>query len=436
MEPFIIGIAAIVVLVVMLFLGFHVFVAMGLVGLAGFYLITGNLSGAGALASTTAYSVGATYEFSVIPLFILLGMVIYEGGMATSIYEAMYRWVGRLPGGLAIATTLAVAFFSAVSGSSLACAVTFSKLAIPEMIKRGYHKGLACGLVAGAATQDSLIPPSALLVIYAILTEQSIGKCLMAGILPGILSCLLYALAEFCIAIIKPEWMPRGPSFTLKKKMEALRGAWQIPLLAVLILGVIYTGVCTPTEAAAFGTFMAMLIGLWSVGITRLRLPQGLRNTAISSAFIYAILIGAFIFSSFIAVSRIPTQMSDLIQGAGVSREMVFFFIIVIYAILGCFMSATAMVVVTMPIFFPVITTLGYNPIWFGVVVVKMAGIGMLTPPVGLCVYAVKATVGDTVKLEEVFKGASVFLAMDLISLLLIVCFPWLSLCLTNMMTK
>ena len=436
MEPFVVGIAAIVVLVVMLFLGFHVFVAMGLVGLAGFYLITGNLSGTGALASATAYSVGATYEFSVIPLFILLGMVIYESGMATSIYEAMYRWVGRLPGGLAIATTFAVAFFSAVSGSSLACAVTFSKLAIPEMVKRGYHKGLACGMVAGAATQDSLIPPSALLVIYAILTEQSIGKCLMAGMLPGLLSCLLYAVAEYFIAVIKPEWMPRGPSFTLKEKMEALRGAWQIPLLALLILGAIYTGVCTPTEAAAFGTFMAMLIGLWAVGLARLKLPQGLRNTVTSSAFIYAILIGAFIFSSFMAVSRIPTQMSDFIKGAGVSREMVLFIIIVIYTILGCFMSATAMVVVTMPIFFPIMMSLGYDPIWFGVIVVKMAGIGMLTPPVGLSVYAVKATVGDLAKLEEVFKGAMIFLVMDYIALFFMIYFPWLSLYLPNMMIK
>jgi C4-dicarboxylate transporter DctM subunit len=436
MEPSVVGLIAIVMLVAMLFLGFHVFVAMGLVGLVGFWLITGNLEGTGALAASTAYSVGATYEFSVIPLFILLGMVIYESGMATAIYDAMYRWVGRLPAGLAIATTFAVAFFSAVSGSSLACAVTFSKLAIPEMVNRGYHKGLACGLVAGAATQDSLIPPSALLVIYAILTEQSIGKCLMAGMLPGILSCLLYVVVEVFVAKIKPEWMPKGPSFTMKEKLESLRGAWQIPLLAVLILGAIYSGVCTPTEAAAVGTFMAMVIGFGSVGLSRLKLPQSLRNTVTSSAFLYAILIGAFIFSSFMAVSQIPTQMSDMIKASGVSREMVLFIIIVIYTILGCFMSATAMVVVTMPIFFPIMMSLSYDPIWFGVVVVKMAGIGMLTPPVGLSVYAVKATVGDMAKLEEVFKGAMIFLVMDFISLAFIIFFPWLSLYLPNMMIK
>jgi tripartite ATP-independent transporter DctM subunit len=258
----------------------------------------------------------------------------------------------------------------------------------------------------------------------------------MAGMLPGILSCLLYVVVEVLVAKIKPEWMPRGPSFTMKEKLESLRGAWQIPLLAILILGAIYSGVCTPTEAAAVGTFMAMVIGVGAVGLSRLKLPQSLRNTVTSAAFLYAILIGAFIFSSFMAVSQIPTQMSDVIKASGVSREMVLFIIIVIYTILGCFMSATAMVVVTMPIFFPIMMSLGYDPIWFGVIVVKMAGIGMLTPPVGLSVYAVKATVGDMAKLEEVFKGAMIFLVMDFISLAFIIFFPWLSLYLPNMMIK
>jgi C4-dicarboxylate transporter DctM subunit len=436
MEPTTIGIIAVIVLVLTIFVGFHIYVAMGLIGLVGFWLITGNFQGTGALVASTVYSIAATYDFSVIPLFILLGMVIYESGMGTSIYDAMYRWVGRLPAGLAIATTFAVAFFSAVSGSSLACAVTFSKLAIPEMINRGYNKALACGLIAGAATQDSLIPPRGLLVIYGILTEQSIGKCLMAGMIPGVLSCLLYIVALVFLAKIKPKWMPRGPNFTLKEKLESLRGTWQIPLLAILILGAIYTGVCTPTEAAAFGTFMAMIIGAFAVGIPRLNIPQSLKNTIISSAFIFAILIGAFIFGNFMAVSRIPTEMSNMINSSGVSHGMVLFIIIVIYSILGCFMSSTAMIVVTIPIFLPMIKSMGYDPIWFGIVVVKMAGIGMLTPPVGLSAYAVKATVGDRVTLGEVFKGALIFIVMDYISLLLIIYFPSLSLLLPNVMGK
>ncbi len=299
MEPITVGFAAIVALFAMLLLGFHVFVAMGLVGFVGFGILTNSFSAAGSLAISTAHSVASTYEFSVIPLFILLGMVVYESGMATSIYDAMYRWLGRLPAGLAISTTLAVAFFSALSGSALASAVTFGKMAVPEMIKRGYHKGLAAGIVAAAATQDALIPPSGLLVIYAIMTEQSIGKCLIAGTVPGLLGCLGYAVEALIIAKIKPNWMPKGPSFTFKEKVESLRGAWQIPLLAVLVLGAIYSGVCTPTEAAAVGTFLSMVVAFYYVGLRKLRLPQSLQETVSSSTMIFAILIGAFIFSSF-----------------------------------------------------------------------------------------------------------------------------------------
>jgi tripartite ATP-independent transporter DctM subunit len=436
MEPYTIGVILIVVLVALIIAGLHVLVAMGLVGLVGFWWVTGNLEGTGALAAGTAYSIASAYDFSVIPLFILLGMVIYESGMATNIYEALYRWVGRIPAGLAISTTFAVAFFSAVSGSSLACAVTFSKLAIPEMVKKGYHKGLACGLIAGAATQDSLIPPSGLLVLYAILTEQSIGKCLMAGFLPGLLSCFLYVILEFFLARVKPEWMPKGSVFTRQEKMESLKGAWQIPLLAVLILGAIYTGICTPTEAAAVGTFLAMVIGVCVVGLRRLRLPQSLRSTINSATMIYAILIGAFIFSSFMSVSRIPTMLSEMIQSAGISKGMVMLIIIGIYTVLGMFMSAVAFIVITMPIFFPIVTSLGYDPIWYGVIVVKMAGIGMLTPPVGMSVYAVKATVGDLVKLDEIFRGMMPFLVMDYICLILLFLFPSIATIVPNMMGK
>jgi tripartite ATP-independent transporter DctM subunit len=304
------------------------------------------------------------------------------------------------------------------------------------MIKKGYHKGLACGLIAGAATQDSLIPPSGLLVLYAILTDQSIGKCLMAGFLPGFLSCFLYIGLLLVIAKVKPEWMPKGSVFTTKEKIESLRGAWQIPLLAVLILGAIYTGICTPTEAAAVGTFMAIVLGLLVVGVKKLRLPQGLRGTISSATMIYAILIGAFMFSSFMSVSRIPTMLSEMIKAAAISKELVMLIIIVIYTILGMFMSAVAFIVITMPIFFPIVVSLGYDPIWYGIIVAKMAGIGMLTPPVGLSVYAVKATVGDTAKLDEIFRGAMLFCIMDYVCLILLFLFPEIATFLPNMMGK
>jgi tripartite ATP-independent transporter DctM subunit len=258
----------------------------------------------------------------------------------------------------------------------------------------------------------------------------------MAGFLPGILSCLLYTVLLFFMGIARPDLVPRGTSFSMKEKMESLKGAWQIPLLAVVILGAIYSGVCTPTEAAAFGTFLAMVLSAALVGIRKLNLRQALKNTVTSTTMIYAILFGAFIFTSFMAISRIPFFLSEFIKTAGISKEMVLLIIIIVYTIMGCFMSATAMIVVTLPIFFPVVTSLGYDPIWFGIICVKMAGIGMLTPPVGLSVYAVKGTVKDLAKLDEIFKGALIFLAVDYIALVIIILFPSISLLLPNMMGK
>ncbi len=436
MDPITAGLLGIGILLVMLIVGFHIYVAMGVSGVIGFYAVTGNLGGAIALVARTAYSVGSTYEFSVMPFFILLGMIIYESGTASSIYEAANRWVGRIPAGLGIATCLAVAFFSAVSGSSLACAVTFSKIAIPEMVKKGYHSGLASGLIAGAATQDALIPPSSLLVIYAIVTEQSIGKCLMAGFLPGFLSCGLYILMLIFLGIYKPNLVPRGTSYPMREKISSLKGAWQIPLLAVIILGAIYSGVCTPIEAAAFGTFVALIMTIAMVGYKRTNLRTGLRSTAISSTMIYAILFGAFIFSSFMAVSRLPNIITDYIRSEGISKEFVLFIIIMMYTFMGCFMSSLAMLVISLPIFFPVITALGYDPIWFAIIAVKMCGIGMITPPVGMSVYAVKGTVKDMIRLEDIFKGAMIFLVMDFITLLLLIFFPSISTFLPSMMSK
>jgi C4-dicarboxylate transporter DctM subunit len=366
----------------------------------------------------------------------LLGAIILTSGMGNSIYEAVYRWLSRLPAGLAISTTVAVAIFSAVSGSSLACAITFSKVSIPEMVKRGYDKAFSAGLVAAAATQDSLIPPSGLLVLYAILTEQSIGKCLMAGFLPGIISILLYIGLILILKKVKPHWFGTAPSFSMKERMESLKGAWQIPLLAVLVLGATYTGITTATEAAAVGTFMAIILGIGIVGLKRLKIREGLITTITSSGMLFAIIIGSFIFGGFLNITRIPAKLSELVVMAGLSKWVIFLIIIGIYTILGMIMSATAFLVATMPIIFPIITSMKFDPIWFGVVAVKMCGIGMLSPPVGLCVYATKGAVGDLVKLEDMFKVSVLFLIADYICLILICFFPDIVLFLPDRMVR
>lgn len=436
MEPSLIGIIGVVALVVTLFLGFHVAVSMGIVGIVGFWMITGNVLATGSFAVSTAYSVASSDDFIVLPLFMLLGAIILTSGMGNSIYEAVYRWLSRLPAGLAISTTVAVAIFSAVSGSSLACAITFSKVSIPEMIKRGYDKAFSAGLVAAAATQDSLIPPSGLLVLYAILTEQSIGKCLMAGFLPGILSILLYIVVILILKRVKPRWFGMAPSFSMKERMESLKGAWQIPLLAVLVLGATYTGVTTATEAAAVGTFMAIVLGIGIVGLRRLKIREGLITTITSSGMLFAIIIGSFIFGGFLNITRLPPKLSELVAMAGLSKWIIFLIIIGIYTILGMIMSATAFLVATMPIIFPIITSLKFDPIWFGVVAVKMCGIGMLSPPVGLCVFATKGAVGELVKLEDIFRVAILFLIADYICLILICFFPDIVLFLPDRMMR
>lgn len=435
MEPALVGLLGILALIVMLFLGFHVATTMGIIGALGFWIISGTFQGATSFAISTAFSVGSSYDFMIIPLFMLLGAVLYKSGMASTIYEAVYRFISGIPAGLAIATTVAVAIFSAISGSSLACAVTFSKVSIPEMVERGYNKGFAAGLVAAAATQDSLIPPSALLVMYAILTEQSIGKCLMAGLVPGVLSIVLYIALILTMKKVKPQWFGTAASFTWKEKVESLKGSWQIPLLAVLVLGIIYTGLTTATEAAAVGTSLAIILAAFVVGLRGIKMRDSLRTTLSSSGMLFAILIGSFIFGNFLNVSRIPAALSQFIAAAGLSKWVIFAIIMGVFTILGMIMSSVAFVVATMPIVFPIVKSLGFDAIWFGVITVKMCGIGMLTPPVGMTVYATKGAVGERIKLEEIFKGAIPFLIPDYICLALMCVFPDIVLFLPNRMT-
>jgi C4-dicarboxylate transporter DctM subunit len=434
MDPIYAGILGVVLLMGMLLLRIQIFAAMGIAGAFGYFMITGTFVGTRSLIISTAHAVSSSYDFFIIPLFILLGAVVYESGMGLSIYECLFRWFSKLRAGIGIGTMIAVAIFSAVSGSSLASAVTFSKISAPEMVRRGYKPGLACGIVAAAATQDALIPPSGLLVMYAILTEQSIGKCLIAGFIPGFLSVFLYSMLLLILAKAKPLWFAPGVTFSIKEKLQSLRGAWQIPLLAILVLGCIYTGITTPTEAAAAGSFLAIVLGLILVGFKGLKLPQSLRATATSSTMIFGILIGAFIFGSFFSVTRIPNLIIEAVITSGISKGVVLLIIIGIYTGLGMFMSVLAMLVVTMPVFFPLITSLGYDPIWFGVIAVKMCGVGMLTPPVGLCVYAVKGTVGELATIEEIFKCSNLFLLCDYICLVLLIFFPEIALFLPNRM--
>ncbi len=433
MEPVTVGFLAILILLVLLALGFHIAVCMGTAGIIGFSILMG-WQPAMSLAASQAFAVCSNYSYSVIPLFMLMGLIVFSSGLANYIYEAMYRWFGRLPGGLMIATTAAAGVFAAASGSSIAGAVTFAKISVPEMIKRKYHGGLACGSVAAAGAQSALIPPSGLMVLYAIITEQSIGKCLMAGLLPGILSNFLFIVMVFSIAIYKPVLLPRGPVSSMKQKVDSLKMAWPAPLIVVLVLGGLYLGVFTPSEAAGIGVFLAFLVALFTVGLKKINLGQALRQTLSATVMIFTILIGAFIFGSFLAISRLPAVAVEFVTISGIDRIWVLLLILLILLIMGTFMSSTAMVVLIMPVAFPVIVSLGYDPIWFAVITIKMVEVGVITPPVGLNVYAVKGAVGDAVSLVDIFKGIVPFLIMDFITIGILIAFPSISLLLPNAM--
>jgi len=436
MDSVMVGFLGIAILLVMMALGFQIAVCMGVSGIIGFTMLVGFKAGLH-LAATQAFSVCSNYSYTVIPLFMLMGLIIYSSGLARDVYDAMERWVGRLRGGLMMATTAAAAVFGAANGSSIAASVTFTKISIPEMIRLGYHRGLACGSIAAAGTLSAIIPPSALLVIYAILTEQSIGKCLMAGIIPGLLTTVAYMLLIWFIAIVKPEMIPRGQSHTIGEKLTSLKSVWPLPLIGFVVLFGLYTGIFTPTEASAIGAFMAIMIPMVYKS-KRSNISQILKESAAgtlgSSVMIFTILIGAFIFSSFLAVSRVPLVLAELAINSGLSRIFILLLILVMFFIMGTFMSATAMLVVTMPIVFPIITTLGYDPIWFAIISVKMAEFGVMTPPVGLNVYAVKGAAPAEVRLEEIFKGVFPFIGVEVLVMAILIAFPEIVLLIPNAM--
>lgn len=433
MEPITIGIIVCVIMLVMLLSGVHIAVSMGLAGIIGFAWLAG-WEPAISLAASQAYSVCSDYSYSVIPLFMLMGLVIFNSGIAKDLYDAMNRWFGRLPGGLLVATTIAGAFFGAASGSSIAAAVTFAKISVPEMIRLKYHGGLACGSVAAIGTLSAMIPPSGLMVLYAIITEQSIGKCLLAGFIPGILTAFMYCLAVLAIAKWKPELLPKGPSFTMKEKMASMKRVGAVPLIGVVVLGGLFFGFFTPTEAAAVGAFTAIIFAAIRMGVKKMQFMKAVTETLGPTVMIFIILVGAFIFSSFLAASQLPVAMADIVTNSGLHRMTVLTLILAIFFILGMFMSSTAMVVIMLPVVFPIIANLGFEPIWFGVIIIKMTEIGVITPPVGLNVYAVKSAVGDVVTMEDIFKGIAPFLIMEIITLAILVMFPILSMLIPNMM--
>jgi len=422
MTPLETGMAGIAALFALMILRTPVAFAMLIVGYVGLLVLEGGRA-AGAVLLTESYSAVSNYNLIVVPMFILLGNISSQAGFSRALYDAAFAWVGRFRGGLASASVLGCTIFSAVSGSSVATAVTIGKVAIPEMKRLGYGDALSTGAIAAGGTLGFLIPPSTGFVLYAILTEESIGRLFMAGILPGLLLMILFIATIVILATLHPEQGPRGAVVALGERMRLL--ARSAPLLGIIgcSIGGIYAGVFTPVEASAIGAGLVIVLAFVMRAIGWSQFRAAMLETIKTSAMLYMVVIGANVLNPFLAVTHIPETLGNAMVGMGLGAYGTLAMIIAAYVVLGMFLDGLSMLVVTIPIVYPVIKAFGFDPIWFGVVAVIVIEMGMITPPVGLNVFVVKGVARD-VPMATVFRGVMPFLLAMIVALLLIIAFP------------
>lgn len=422
MDPIMVGIIGIIALLVLIVIGMPIGFVMCLVGFGGYAYLT-SLNAALGILKMVPYESCASYTLSVIPLFILMGYFAFYSGLSRDLFYAFYRWLGFIPGGLAIASIGGCAGFAAICGASPATAATMGTIVIPEMQKYNYDKGLATGSVAAGGTLGILIPPSVGFILYGIITENSISELFVAGIIPGLLLASMFMLTIYIIAKKNPEKGPPGPKFTLKEKFEALKGIWGIALLFVGVIGGMMFGLFTPTEAAAIGAFGALLFMFFRGQCTFENLRNCLLDTGKTTAMVFIIMIGAFIFGYFLAITRIPATLTEVISALPLPPTVIMIGIVALYLLLGCIMDALGMILLTIPIFYPVVVSLGFDPIWFGVVVVVIMEQALITPPVGVNVYIIHG-VAKNVPLETIFRGILPFWIIMLVFIALLFIFP------------
>jgi tripartite ATP-independent transporter DctM subunit len=432
MDPLTVGCIGIGVLILLLFSGIPIGVAMGVTGVAGMLFIAGPQAALG-LMERIPYDTTANYAISVVPLFILMGSFCFYAGISQDLYRTMYKWIGHFRGGLAMATVGACASFAAVSGSSLATAATMGTVALPEMKKYKYDDRLATGSVAAGGTIGILIPPSVILILYGIIAEQSIGKLFLAGFIPGVLEAVFYMVTIFILTLHNPAMGPRGPRTSLHEKMASLRDVWIVLVLFLLVIGGIYLGVFSPTEAGGIGAFGAFLFALGRGRLGWANFYRSLIETGKTSAMIFIIVIGATLLGAFLAVTRLPYNLAETVSALPVNRYVILVLILMVYIILGCIMDSMAMVLLTVPIFFPVATALGFDPIWFGIIIVRVTEMGQITPPVGINVFVIKGIAKD-VPMGTIFKGIVPFFIADICHVALLVAVPQLSLFLPGLL--
>jgi C4-dicarboxylate transporter, DctM subunit len=433
MSPATVGVIGVVVLIIFFLLRVPVAFTMALVGLVGL-VIVGSPEAAYALLSRDFWGTFSNYNLSVLPMFVFMGSIAFYSGISGRLYNVAYKFVGQFRGGLALATVFACALFGAMCASTIAAAAAMGKVTIPEMDKYGYDKSLSTGCVAAAGTLAILIPPSGILIIYGILIEESIGKLFAAGIIPGILLTILLALAVFILVRVKPGMAPAGQKTTWTERFKSLGGVTEMIILFAFVMGGLFLGWFTPTEAGAAGAAGALLIALARRSLTWKGLLSALDETARLTAMVYLIIAAATIFGKFMSLSQIPAALAQWVNALPLPPAAIIGMIIVGYLIGGCFMDSLPMITLTVPILYPVILDLGFSSIWFGIIIVLVVEMGAITPPVGINVFTIKGIAPD-VPLGTIFKGIFPFLGAIVVCTTLLIIFPQIVLFLPQFIT-
>ncbi len=469
MDDFYWGMIGFVAVLSLMALGVHVGLALASTGFIGMIVMTGKISLAFGLLTTTPYSTTNVYAFAILPLFIIMGLFAMHAGLSARAFDAAYKWVGRLPGGMAIATTWANAMFAACTGSSVVACAVFTRISLPEMHRRKYDKAFACGTIAAAGMLGMLIPPSALMIVYGILTEQSIGKLLIAGVGPGILLTLIFTVGIVLVAARNPERAPRAEyAPPLSERLRATVGVVGIVILVMGIIAGMYAGIFTPTEAGAAGALGALVLALISPWVERLfnanpaaattetagsapptrldvpglnwdRFSQAMKEAAQTTALVFFILIGAMIFARFLVLTGLPGEFVEVVQEASIPTVLIMILFLVMYVFLGMFQDSISMMSITLPIVHPIIVGLGIDPVYFAMLVIMSIEIGLITPPVGLNVYTVRSVAvqmpeGQDITLENIFSGILPFFFLSIVALVILIAVPPISTFLPNTM--
>ncbi|QRF56383.1 TRAP transporter large permease [Variovorax paradoxus] len=421
-----------VALFVLMLLRVPVGMAMGLVGVTGYSYLVGP-GPALKLVGQTSMRTVTDYTFGVIPMFMLMGALVSVSGVSRELFRAANSMIGHLRGGLGVATVVACGGFAAICGSSVATAATFSSVAYPEMRRFGYPQSFATGVIAAGGTLGAMLPPSTVLAVYAILTQQDIGKLFMAGIVPGLLAMLMYVLTIVVIVRVKPGWLPRGEARAWSERAAELKNVWAPIVLFLFVIGGLYGGFFTPTEAGGVGASGAFILGVLRGRLDRATIREALLSATRTAAAVFTVLIGALLFGYFLTITQSPQKLTEFLTGLGVGRYGVLALIMVMYLVLGCLMDAMAMIILTVPIIYPVIVHLGFDPIWFGIIIVMTVELGLIHPPVGMNVFVIKSVVKD-VSFTTIFKGVLPFVATDILRLVILIAFPAIALWLPGRM--